>query len=106
MFPSPYDNSPAGPAAEEEWKSPSHHYFTNNRLYHNQRQPSLYSLNEMFHGEIEFKPPGIYSGRKFTWDPLIFDRHFEATFDVGKLSNPMHIHPSESVSFIRITVSC
>lgn len=96
MFPSPYDNSPAGPPTDEELKSASHHHFTHNRLYHNQRQSSLYSPNEMFQGEIKFKPLGIYSGGKFTWDPLIFDRHFETTFNVGKLNEPIHIHSSES----------
>ena len=96
MFPSPYDNSPAGPPTKEELDQAIHHHFTHNRLYHNQRTPSMYTPNEMFQGSLEFKPLGKYSGGKHTWDSDIFDRHFDSTFDITKLSNPLDVHSSNA----------
>ena len=52
MFPSPYENSPAGPPTQEELPQASHHNFTHNRLYHDQRGQSFYEPNEMFQGEV------------------------------------------------------
>ena len=40
----------------------------------------------------------MFSDGRYTWDPLIFDRHFESTFDVGILSNSYHIHSAHAQS--------